>query len=211
MGRDYAARNRKPPPPARFPAWVWMVAGLSLGLAVAVLVYIGRPAESMPMVQTPQRVAGAQIQQKIEIEPVGESEFDFYKLLRQQEVDVPPGDDLPKSGSAARPQPSNPAPKPLPANPVATPATKPPAAAPVPAPRAFAIALGSFSTQSNADALRAQLQLNGVESRIHTIKDAQGKTLFQVRTRTDASEAAARTRLAQLKGNGFEGRLVPLN
>lgn len=214
MGRDYAARSRKPAPPFRLPAWLWMTAGLSLGLAVAVLVYIGRPVESMPMVQTPPRAAQAPspAKAKIELEPARESEFDFYKLLRQQEVEVPPEEPEPARRPADVAKPAASAPKPSPAAPTpAVPAPVPPKPSGPTASRNFAVALGSFSTQANADALRAQLLLSGVESRVYTIRDAKGRTLYQVRTSADSSEAAARTRMAQIQRSGFEGRVVPLN
>ncbi|EIT71816.1 SPOR domain-containing protein [Hydrocarboniphaga effusa] len=48
--RDYAARNRKPsrgkPSGGGLPGWVWAFVGLSVGLVVAVFVYISRPTET---------------------------------------------------------------------------------------------------------------------------------------------------------------------
>lgn len=48
--RDYAARNKKPsrgkPSGGGLPGWVWAFVGLSVGLAIAVFVYISRPTET---------------------------------------------------------------------------------------------------------------------------------------------------------------------
>ncbi|MGH8517621.1 MAG: hypothetical protein ACREUE_09190, partial [Panacagrimonas sp.] len=113
MGRDYAVRNRRPTSRAAgLPGWVWLVAGLSMGLVVACIVYIGRPAQPMPM--APAGGAGGdggahKARTKVEIPPVEEPRFDFYTLLEKEQVVVP---------GESRPRP----PTPTPARPVTAPA-----------------------------------------------------------------------------------------
>lgn len=210
MPRDYVARNRKPAPsPASLPGWVWLAAGLSMGLAIAALVYIGRPAESMPMVQTVTRPPVAPPRPKIVIEPAKESEFSFYDLLKEQKVDVPRDEPAVRPSNAPlvkpmpEPRPVIPAEKTTPSAAVVAPAS-PPAAA-------YVIVLGSFREFANAEEHRASLALNGVEARVAKILRSDGQTLYQVRVGPEKTEARAKSRLAQLKSSGFEGRVVPLN
>lgn len=208
MPRDYVAPNRKPAPgPASLPGWVWLSAGLSMGLAIAALVYIGRPAEPMPMA-TPAsaRPPSAANKPAIEIKPAKDSEYSFYELLREQKVEVPREVDAPPATS---PVPGVPA-KPLSAAPAAeTPARPPPANA---AGRgAYMIVLGSFRAASNAEEHRASLALAGIESHIEkTRRASDGQTLYQVRVGPEATEAGAKARLARIQSQGFEGRILTL-
>lgn len=74
------------------PGWVWGLIGLSIGLAVAAIVYIGRPVQPMPG-SRPQ--ASAALAQPT---PTPPRAFTFYELLPNQEVVVPP-----REGSAPPP------------------------------------------------------------------------------------------------------------
>lgn len=106
IARDYADRHprngsrRKPArssarkPSSRggkggksgLPAWAWMVLGLSLGLVVAALVYISRPAK--PMDLAPSTAEKGQ-PKTIELPPKEPSRFAFYEMLPSYEVVVP--------------------------------------------------------------------------------------------------------------------------
>ena len=106
--RDYAKRTttRKPKPPV--PGWVWMLAGLSLGLLVACLVYLqqlgagrevaattaGPASTDTRVVQAPtakpqpapQRQAAAK---PAEPAPRQGLQFDFYNILPELEIVIP--------------------------------------------------------------------------------------------------------------------------
>lgn len=106
IARDYADRHprngsrRKPArssarkPSSRggkggksgLPAWAWMVLGLSLGLVVAAVVYISRPAK--PMDLAPSTAEKGQ-PKTIELPPKEPSRFAFYEMLPSYEVVVP--------------------------------------------------------------------------------------------------------------------------
>lgn len=106
IARDYADRHprngsrRKPArsgarkPPSRggkggksgLPAWAWMVLGLSLGLVVAAVVYISRPAKPMDLAPS---TAEKNKPKAIELPPKEPSRFAFYEMLPSYEVVVP--------------------------------------------------------------------------------------------------------------------------
>lgn len=225
MARDYAARNRKPAArPAGLPGWVWLVAGLSMGLVVAVVVYIGRPAAPMPMAPAAgaaAQMAAAKPKTKIEIPPAVEPRFDFYRALLENEQVVVAD----KNGSSASKIGALPA-APMgaaPTPPAATPSQKPaqaatsladaaPVASVKPAAGAgsekFLVLTGAFRDRTNAEEHRASLALAGVEAGIEAVKAADGATLHRVRVGPLANKDRALNVLAQLRADGFDGQVV---
>jgi cell division protein FtsN len=206
MPRDYAARNRKPAAkPAGLPGWVWLVAGLSMGLIVACIVYIGRPTAPMPMAPA----AGVTAQKgkaKSEIPPVEQPRFEFYGMLEEK-------DQVQVSGQPARP------PKPPEAKPaapvdaaaVATVPTKP-AAPPTSAATSaggerFIVLAGSFRDLGNAEQHKAKLALSGIEAHIDTVQLQEGGTVHRVRV-GPAPRANAERTVALLQGQGFASQLI---
>jgi cell division protein FtsN len=219
MGRDYAARNRRPAARAAgLPGWVWLVAGLSMGLVVACIVYIGRPTQPMPM--APAGGAGGDggerkiAKTKVEIPPVEEPRFDFYTLLEKEQV-VVPGESRPRppTQKPARPIAPPSPPSPVPNGGVA--AVTPGTIAPVPAtspPGAtrYLVLAGSFKESANAEAHRAKLALVGVEARIETVGTQDGVTLHRVRIGPANSLEQAESIASRLKGQGFDSRVVKM-
>ncbi len=222
MGRDYAAKNRRPAPKAAgLPGWVWLIAGLSMGLVVACIVYIGRPTQPMPMASAAGETAAAdKPRPKIEIPPKEDPRFDFYTLLEKEQVLVPGESRLRPpvpAASAARPVPSpavgqNTAPTSAsPNSPVAS--TAPAATAPsVPASAGvsgqYLILAGSFRDSANAEAHKAKLAMVGVEARIETITTQDHATLHRVRIGPSNSLEQAQGVAAKLKSQGFDSRVV---
>lgn len=199
MARDYAARNRRPTPkPTGMPGWVWLSAGLSMGLVIAALVYIGRPTQPMPLATPPSTgTAAIAVTQKsrIEIPPQEEPRFDFYTLLEREQV-VVPREDKPT------------APKPVP--PTATPGKVEVKPASAQGSR-YLIVLGAFRQQANADGHRARLALAGQESSVERFTAGNGETLYRVRVGPEEGLARAQSVLAQLKSGGFDGRVVKID
>lgn len=194
MGRDYAARNRRSSSkPAGLPGWVWLIAGLSMGLIVAIVVYIGRPAAPMPMAPAAGAKPATAPRPVVEIPPKEDPRFDFYTLLEKEQVVVP--------GAAAAKAPK-----------AAAAAASPPAGTPVHAPGAekYLIVAGAFREPANAQQHKARLALAGIESRIESITGQDGKTWHRVRIGPENSLARAQTVLAQIKAGGFDGRVVRL-
>lgn len=213
MGRDYAARNRRPAARAAgLPGWVWLVAGLSMGLVVACIVYIGRPAQPMPM--APAGGAGGdgganKPRPKVEIPPVEEPRFDFYTMLEKEQV-VVPGESRPRPPTKTPARPIAPPPVAATATPGTTaPAPTAPAAVSGGGPR-YLVLVGSFRDAKNAEAHRAKLAMIGVEARIESVRTQDGDTLHRVRIGPTASEEQAQNVAARIKSQGFESRVVKM-
>jgi cell division protein FtsN len=214
MGRDYAARNRRPASRAAgLPGWVWLVAGLSMGLIVACIVYIGRPAQPMPMVAGAGSAGGdagtRKPRTKVEIPPVEEPRFDFYTLLETEQV-VVPGESRPRPPTKT---PARPVPPAAPTPPAPTAGVAPPpapaATAPSGGPRYLVLA-GSFRDLQNAEAHRAKLALVGVEARIETVRTQEGDTLHRVRIGPAGSREQAQGIASRLSAQGFDSRVLTM-
>lgn len=207
MARDFASGNRAPKGNFGIPGWVWLVAGLSMGLIVAVFVYIGRPAQPMPLAEEAAKRVAAKSRPVIAAQAREEPRFDFYTLLEKEQAIVPtpgpaPGPVAPTPARAAMPDKRD-APSPF--------STPGPPAAPrssVTATR-YLIVVGSFADQGNAEAHKAKLALNGIEASIEKVTGQDRKTWHRVRIGPEAGLARAQTVQAQLKNHGFDGRIVP--
>ena len=133
--RDYANSSRKKAVPRRqtrrkqdkaLPGWVWLLAGLSIGLAIAAGFYITRPT-GLPAAEpaaAPGSQAELKAQPKIELPPKEEARFSFYEILPNYEVVVP------------RSEPNQPAQR--------APKT-------VPEPGNYLVQVGSFQSRQDAD------------------------------------------------------------
>ncbi len=163
MTRDYkntpkpgAAAKKKPKAPAPTPGWVWMLAGLAIGLFVALLVYLkdfsaaqdgaapvverGRPAEPAEKPAP-----------KAEPESAHKPRFDFYNLLPEMEVLIPDQE-------------------------LAAEREKEPAEKVV-----YYLQAASFRRFEEADRLRAQLALMNIESQIQRVTVNDTSTWHRVR------------------------------
>jgi cell division protein FtsN len=130
------------------PGWVWMLFGLTLGLVVAVGVYLRDAAPAGERAVTPPRTAastrsapasrGSPSTARAEAAP---SRFDFYEILPQYEVVIP------EVESAAPPS----------------------RARPVEEPGSYVLQVGSFNALADADRRQASLALLGIESRIQRV------------------------------------------
>ena len=125
------------------------VVGLALGLAVAVGVYLfdRRPAarlaqESPPMTRD-EAPAAAKSAKPAPASQDAETQFEFYEMLPKFEVVIPEQDGT-------------------------TPAA-PGGAGPVQKPGAYILQAGSFRKHEDADRVRAQIAMQGVESKIQKV------------------------------------------
>ena len=145
------------------PGWAWGALGLAIGLSVAVAIYVkDRRIEPVPK---PRPVAAA-----VEPQPVfddndevgapeksgetadGEQRFTFYEMLLKSEIVVRDEED--SSGSI---------------EPVA-----------VVEPGTYALQVGSFSAEQDADRRRAELAFQGIESSIQKAS-VGGRIYYRVR------------------------------
>ncbi|MGB0712064.1 MAG: SPOR domain-containing protein [Gammaproteobacteria bacterium] len=125
--------------------------------------------------------------------------FEFYRLLREYEVEVPP---------PPKPRPEAPAAR------VSDPTTDPrelareKRLAERPREGIYALQAGSFRTREQAETLRAELALLGLEAAISDTRAADGRNWFRVRVGPyrDADERDAV--IENLEGNGIKPILV---
>ena len=162
MARDYKNTPKptdKAPKPA--PGWVWMLAGLAIGLFVALLVYLkdaGLP-QHRPSAPAPVEDRGRPAEpKKTETKPapdespaVTKPRFDFYNLLPEMEVFIPPerlAEEREQQAAEAL---------------------------------EYYLQVGSFRQFADADRLKAQLALNGIQSHIQRITINESQTWHRVR------------------------------
>ncbi len=189
MTRDYKPRqkaSRKKPAPA----WLWMLVGLLLGGFLVGLAWLkmGAPDSGGGWVSAapdrpPKGKAGTtEKKEKIVEEPARpKPRFDFYTLLPEMEV-VVPDDELEPN--------------------VVIPAARPGAAS------VYRIQVGSFRRSADADRLKAQLALLGIEASVIEARISARDTRYRVRSgpyKGKPALAAARTQLAE---NGFKGIII---
>ncbi len=139
-----------------YPGWIWMMFGLSIGLAVAFGIYIkdrtpGDPVR--PVAEQPTNVDDSKKSADTELEEPPEARFDFYNLLPNFEVVIPEQErDVRRE-------------------------TSPQA---VLEPGVYGLQAGSFSAYEDADRRRATLALQGIESKIQRVTIDE-KTYHRVR------------------------------
>ena len=140
---------------ANAPGWIWMLVGLAIGLAVALVVYlrdrpgapVPRPTASVPLHE---RTGDAESDADAE-QPT--THFDFYEMLPKFEVVIP------ETEREVHPD---------------------IAPADVASPGAYVLQAGSFASYADADRRKASLALQGIESTIQKVP-IDSKTFHRVR------------------------------
>lgn len=117
--------------------------------------------------------------------------FDFYEIL--------PGN------QSAQPAPARTPPAAAPTPPEGGPAVAP---APAATPESLVLQAGAFSSEEEADNLRARLALMGLESNVQTLAVAGKGTLYRVRLGPFASPDDMSRVRAELAQNGIDTSLV---
>jgi len=155
MARDYknAGSKRRKPPSAGFSGWVGLALGLTIGVALAATVHLYHSNKSAEVAGSAGVEAAAG--QAAENESTRRrTRFDFYRMLPNYEVVIPEED-------------------------IAV--TPPQETATVSQTGTYVLQAGSFRSAADADRLRAQLALLGVESRIQTVTIDDADTWHRVR------------------------------
>ncbi|SFF26033.1 Sporulation related domain-containing protein [Fontimonas thermophila] len=189
MARDYAQRNggrRRTRSTGGLPGWVWLVVGLSAGLAVAAFVYVSRPVAppSPPLAaQTAPAEKKTGTSGPIPLPPKEKPRFTFYEILKNQEVVIP--------GETAR-------------------APTPPPAAQAAGEGSYIIQVASFRSQAEAERQKAALALIGIESRIETVTIDGRDTYYRVRIGPESSWGRVQSTLARLDENGIDAMVIRL-
>ena len=125
-----------------------------------------------------------------------QNNFDFYKLLKEGEVIIP----APEKGKA----PAAPAPAAVPGAPA------PGTPAPVPT-GGFILQAGSYRNLEDADRVKANLALLGVESRIEKAVLKSGETWYRLRIGPLTDPQQVETVRARLKENGINALLIRMD
>jgi cell division protein FtsN len=172
------------------PGWVWMLFGLSLGLLIAIGVYLRAPfgtgaapaaqaaAPERPAARTPPRVASAA---STDPAPPAGNRFDFYEILPQVEVAVP--DDGPAVRAGARTRAAE-------------------------TPGSFLLQAGSFSAAADADRMKANLALLGFESHVQRVTLDGDDVFNRVRIGPIADLDTAKRTQRQLRDAGIDTLLM---
>ena len=186
LARDYKHVRRNAPGTQGFTGWTGLLIGLSIGLAVALGVFLHyrNPAPEQP---TPEATAAPASAQASETAPPAPApagappEYDFYKMLPEQEVEVP------KDARA-------------PVDPVAPAGVR----------GDVTLQVGSFKGMDQAEKMQARLALQGIESRIQRFTLA-GRDLVSRAHRADRHRRGARrgARQAGRGGSRSDGRVIP--
>lgn len=216
MSRDYAQRGGNHRQQARgrssgkskssgLPGWVWMFAGLSVGLAVAAFVYISRPmnGNAVPVFEQagtgetaatdeepratakPRQSSKAAADKKapIALPPKEKARFTFYEILRDQEVVIPQD---------------------------AVKGDRPPPAVADAGEGSFVIQVASFKAQAEADRQKAALALVGIESRIESVTIDGKDTYYRVRIGPESNWKKVQAMMARLEENDISAMLIKL-
>lgn len=162
MARDYKHQVRRKPRRKPAPPWVWMLAGLSIGLFVAFLIYLKSTGGSAPaprVVEAPSPAAerearGVKKEAPAPIPPPPKPRFDFYTALPEMEVVVPEEEITGTRKEGVRQ---------------------------VDKPGTYLLQAGSFRTHEQADRLKAQLALLGLETGIQSVSINDRETWHRVR------------------------------
>ena len=198
------------------PGWLWMAIGLTVGAFVVFLMKLepgnGEVKRAKPEQVKAERAAEANKTPPSPQQPV-KPKYDFYTLLPESEVIVPP-EAVPEKTP------------PVPAQPPVTPAEAakidtaraqaallgqtPPPAPPVIKPAAttqFFLQAGSFRKQADADKVRAQIILLGQAVKVEsgTVKD---ETWYRVLVGPFSNREQLTVAQKQLAGSGFSNLLL---
>jgi cell division protein FtsN len=148
-----------------------LLVGLAMGLGVAAAIYIYDRRPAAPPVAKPEPAARAASAEEESGEETGR-QFDFYEMLPKFEVVVPEREQAEGSGTRV---------------------------VPIESPGAYVLQAGSFRNFADADRVRAQLALQGIESKIQRVS-VDNDTWHRVRIGpiSDLAELnRTRTRLRQ--------------
>jgi cell division protein FtsN len=158
LARDYKHVRNNNPGAQGFSGWMGLLIGLSIGLAVALGVFLHyrNPAPDQPTPEATVAPASAQASETgppVPTASAGEpAEYDFYKMLPEQEVEVPKD---PRAATL-------------------------PQAAPAGVRGDVTLQVGSFKGMDQAEKMQARLALHGLESRIQRFT-LQDETWYRVR------------------------------
>ena len=168
------------------PAWIWLLAGVLLGLGLSVFVLMregqdGRPSpRPNPTAQAP-RESEAPVAQRAEPPKETKPKYDFYTVLAEREVQIPDNELAERA--------------------------KQESATPAPAGERLQLQAGAFGDARDAEAVKARLALLGMVARVET-GTANGKSVHRVRLGPYASARELEAAKRQLEDNGIRDAIA---
>lgn len=166
MPRDYANKSTQQRKSHSLPGWAWMIGGLTVGLFVALLVYISEHKPNQPNTPDLAQVvenfksdvakANLQHQQRTTTNTNNtrsDPSFDFYRILPEIEVPIPDLEALKKQERNKKLHPKF----------------------------KYILQAGSFKQFSEADKLKAKLALLGISAEIQSVTINKTNTWHRVR------------------------------
>jgi len=146
MARDYKPRRK---PSGGFPGWLGLLGGLALGLGVAAIVYFNDHRVDAPILETtkpgkkkPRSADRADEPVDADSSDEPAKSYDFYSMLPKFEVVVPEKDKDVKPDIRGAPETRR---------------------------GTYVLQAGSYKNFADADRVRAQLALQGVESKVQKV------------------------------------------
>lgn len=182
MARDYKYRTQPKQKKKTASPWIGFVAGLlvgALGVGLAWLKLGGPPADSQWISAKPD--AGKPVSRRPAAPP---PRFDFYDRLPEMEVVVP---------EEALPPPPPPGNTSQPAQTMTQP---------------LLIQVASFKNAADADRVKAQLVLLGMDVRVSRVKIDDGDTWHRVRVGPFGDRSALESARKRLAANGFKSIII---
>lgn len=199
MTRDYkysSTHHRR----RSLPGWIWLLTGLSIGLAVAFIVYLNGQKALKESRQNAADIPVETIAKQTKTQPVQQSttpanqRFDFYTLLPELEVVVPQETQQHKQTiPRQKPLPSESSPDPPRNNPKIS--------------GGYLLQAGSFQKLQEADSLKAKLALIGIESNIESVH-VNTETWHRVRIGPYQNRSQLNQVRARLRKNNVETLLL---
>ena len=163
---------------ANLPPWIWFLSGLLPGLLIAVWIYVNAPSSTM---KSKSATAKSNVQDNAS-KTSKDKQFDFYTLLPELEVVMPDASqDKPRKSSTQL--------------------------SPIEKPGTYVLQVGSFRKLNEADSLKANLALLGVEANIETVK-VNKDTWHRVRVGPYTNLAELNRTRRQLRQNDIDSLLM---
>lgn len=183
MARDYKNAARGPKSESRVSSGLLgLVAGFATGFGAAVLLQVGVHKDTKP--DAADTTQPATTSQQAPAKTPGKNskpEFDFYRMLPNFEVVIPEQDkEVRRSGEVAK----------------------------VDQPGTYVLQAGSFRNAADADRLRAQLAILGVESDIQTVTIDEDQTWHRVRMGPFTNLDKLNTVRKRLADNGVQALVI---
>jgi len=168
------------------PAWIWLLAGVLLGLGLSVFVLMregherGSAPRPNPAAQAP-RDPEPPVAQRAEPPKETRPKYDFYTVLAEREVRIPDNELAERA--------------------------KQESTAPAPAGQRLQLQAGAFGDARDAEAVKARLALLGMVARVET-GNVNGKAVHRVRLGPYASARELEAAKRQLEDNGIRDAIA---